>query len=115
MIRRATLGGLPVGPACRAGPSGMVGTFGDSGPRRKQLSSAAQGPFRQKGPTWSPAMPCRGLVLPCLLLSFVVLMSEPLPLLSQTESGSSTTLAGYEHGRNPNQGRSVVIAKHGIV
>src|SRR5258705_4698495 len=60
-------------------------------------------------------MPCRGFLLPCLLLSFVVLMSEPSPLLSQTESSSSTTPAGYERGRNPNQDRSVVIARHGIV
>jgi len=50
------------------------------------------------------------------LLALVALMNEPSELLSQTESGGAATPAGYDRGgRRPDQTRSVVIAKHGIV
>ena len=51
----------------------------------------------------------------CLSFSWVVVMSDPAELLAQTDSNAAPMPAGYERGRNPNQMRSVVIAKHGIV
>ena len=55
------------------------------------------------------------LTIPLTALLF--LMTAAQPLLSQTPSSSVPTLAaGYDRGgRHPNQSRSVVIAKHGIV
>src|SRR5438067_1214343 len=49
-------------------------------------------------------------------IALLIVMADPVELLSQTESSGSATPGGYDRGgRNPNQSRSVVIAKHGIV
>src|SRR5438067_3575468 len=50
------------------------------------------------------------------IITLLLVMADPTELLSQTESSGSATPGGYDRGeRNPNQTRSVTIAKHGIV
>jgi gamma-glutamyltranspeptidase / glutathione hydrolase len=52
----------------------------------------------------------------CPLLLLVAFMTTPVKLVAQTESKAAPTPAGYARtGRYPNQMRSVVIAKNGIV
>jgi gamma-glutamyltranspeptidase / glutathione hydrolase len=55
--------------------------------------------------------------LPVPLTALFLLMTAAQPLYSQSQQSASAALpAGYDRGgRHPNQSRSVVIAKHGIV
>src|SRR4051812_23515757 len=76
--------------------------------------SAARGLRAQPDAEGRLRMSCRHLLI-CIALNSLMLMAKPSKVRSQSETSAAPPPAGYERGRDPNQSRSVVIVKNGIV